>query len=103
MQAPATTLPAEVIARKCLILVFATSEAMRTPIGLACIRNPDLGGMRVYAPVGWALSMTSKRRKKHKSEQIVTKPRDEDAMLNAGKDLTAVLQPLEISEATLIR
>jgi hypothetical protein len=47
--------------------------------------------------------MTSKRRKKHKPEQIVAKLRDADAMLNAGKDLAAVLQALEISEATLIR
>ena len=47
--------------------------------------------------------MTSKRRKKHKPEQIVAKLRDADAMLNAGKDLAAVLQALEISEATLHR
>ena len=47
--------------------------------------------------------MTSTRRKKHKPEQIVAKLRDADAMLNAGKDLAAVLQALEISEATLIR
>jgi transposase-like protein len=47
--------------------------------------------------------MTSKRRKKHKPEQIVAKLRDADAMLNAGKDLAAVLQALEISEATLAR
>jgi putative transposase len=47
--------------------------------------------------------MTSKRRKKHKPEQIVAKLRDADAMLNAGKNLAAVLQALEISEATLAR
>ena len=47
--------------------------------------------------------MTSKRRKKHKPEQIVAKLRDADAMLNAGKDLAVVLQALEISEATLAR
>ena len=35
--------------------------------------------------------MTSKRRKKHKPEQIVAKLRDADAMLNAGKGLAAVL------------
>jgi hypothetical protein len=33
--------------------------------------------------------MTSKRRKKHKPEQIVVKLRDTDAMLNAGKDLAS--------------
>ncbi len=47
--------------------------------------------------------MTSKRRKKHKPERIVVKLRDADAMLNAGKDLVALLQALEISEATLHR
>jgi transposase-like protein len=33
----------------------------------------------------------------------VRKLRDADAMLNAGKDLAAVLQSLEVSEATLHR
>ena len=47
--------------------------------------------------------MTSKRRKKHNPERIVANLRDADAMLNAGKDLAAVLQALEISEATLAR
>jgi transposase-like protein len=45
--------------------------------------------------------MTTKRRKRHSPEQIVRKLRDADAMLNAGKDLAAVLQRLEVSEATL--
>ena len=44
--------------------------------------------------------MTTKRRKRHSPEQIVRKLRDADAMLNAGKDLSAVLQSLEVSEAT---
>jgi putative transposase len=35
--------------------------------------------------------MTLRRRKRHKPEQIVAKLRDADAMLNDGKDLTAVL------------
>jgi putative transposase len=47
--------------------------------------------------------MTSKRRKKHKPEQMVAKLCDADAMLIARKDLAAVLQALEISEATLAR
>ena len=47
--------------------------------------------------------MTTKRRKRHTPEQIVRKLRDADAMLNAGKDLAAVLQALEVSEATLDR
>jgi putative transposase len=48
------------------------------------------------------LSMT-RRRKRHNAEQIVRKLRDADAMLNAGKDLTAVLQLLEVSESTYLR
>ena len=47
--------------------------------------------------------MPQKRRKRHGPEQIVKKLRDADAMLNAGKDLAAVLQALEISEATYHR
>jgi transposase-like protein len=47
--------------------------------------------------------MTTKRRKRHGPEQIVRKLRDADAMLNAGKELAAVLQALEVSEATYLR
>jgi putative transposase len=47
--------------------------------------------------------MTTRRRKRHSPEQIVKKLRDADAMLNAGQDLAAVLQALEISEATYHR
>ena len=39
--------------------------------------------------------MSTKRRKRHSPEQVVRKLRDADAMLNAGKDLAAVLQALE--------
>ncbi len=42
----------------------------------------------------------SRRRKRHSPEQIVKKLRDGEAMLNAGKDLAAVLQTLKISEGT---
>jgi len=44
--------------------------------------------------------MTNGRRKRHNPEQIVRKLRDADAMLNAGKELAAVLQALEVSEST---
>jgi putative transposase len=44
-----------------------------------------------------------RRRKRHSPEQVVRKLRDAEAMLNAGKDLAAVLQALEVSEATLHR
>ncbi len=47
--------------------------------------------------------MTTKRRRRHSPDQIVRKLRDADAMLNAGKDLAAVLQGLEISESTYER
>jgi transposase-like protein len=47
--------------------------------------------------------MTKTRRKRHSPEQIVKKLRDADSMLNAGKDLAAVLQLLEIAEATYHR
>jgi len=45
----------------------------------------------------------TRRRKKHRPEEIVAKLRDADAMLNAGNDLAAVLQALEVSESTLDR
>jgi putative transposase len=48
-------------------------------------------------------SMSTKRRKRHSPEQVVRKLRDADAMLNAGKDLAAVLQALEISESAYER
>ena len=44
-----------------------------------------------------------KRGKRHSPEQIVKKLRDADVMLNSGKDLAAVLQTLEVSEATFHR
>lgn len=47
--------------------------------------------------------MTKRRRTRHTPEQIVKKLRDADAMLNAGKDLAAVIQALEVSEATYHR
>ncbi len=47
--------------------------------------------------------MTTRRRKRHNPEQIVRKLRDADAMLNAGKDLAAVLQAMEVSESTFDR
>jgi hypothetical protein len=60
--------------------------------------------MKVSSPLGKeTLTMTTKRRKRHAPEQIVRKLRDADAMLNAGKDQAAVLQALEISQATYDR
>ncbi len=47
--------------------------------------------------------MSTKRRQRHRSEQIVSKLRDADAMLNSRQDLAAVLQSLEVSEATYHR
>jgi transposase-like protein len=45
----------------------------------------------------------SKKRKRHSAEEVVKKLRDADAMLASGKELGAVLQALEVSEATLAR
>jgi transposase-like protein len=45
----------------------------------------------------------SKKRRRHSPEQIVSKLRDADVMLNSGKDLAAVLQSLEVCEATYHR
>ena len=47
--------------------------------------------------------MTTKRRWRHTPEQIVRKLRDADAMLYAGKEEAAVLQALEVSQATYDR
>ena len=47
--------------------------------------------------------MMTRRRRRHTPEQIVRKLRDADAMLNAGKDEAAVLQFLEVSQATYDR
>lgn len=47
--------------------------------------------------------MTTRRKKRHSPEQIVKKLRDAEAMLNAGQDLAAVLQSLEVSEGTYHR
>ena len=47
--------------------------------------------------------MIKTRRKRHTPEQIVKKLRDADAMLTAGKELAAVVQSLEVSEATYHR
>ncbi len=44
----------------------------------------------------------TKRRRRHNPEQIVKKLRDADALLNAGR-VWAVLQVLEVSEATYHR
>ena len=47
--------------------------------------------------------MSTRRRRRHTPEQNVRKLRDADAMLNSGKDEAAVLQALEVSEATYLR
>ena len=47
--------------------------------------------------------MATRRRKKRRPEEIVAKLRDADAMLNAGKDLAAVLKTLEVSKSTFDR
>jgi putative transposase len=55
------------------------------------------------APKGTTAKARGQRSKRHTPEQIVAKLRDADAILNAGKDIAAVLQSLGVSEATLHR
>lgn len=43
------------------------------------------------------------KRKRHSPEQIIRKFRDADRMLSEGKDIAAVCQALEVSEATFHR
>jgi transposase-like protein len=47
--------------------------------------------------------MTKSGRRRHSPDQIVQKLREADTMLVAGKQLSQVLQTLEVSEATLNR
>jgi len=42
------------------------------------------------------LSMTMRRRKRHRPQEVVTKMRDADAMFNIGRDLAGVLQASDI-------
>jgi len=59
--------------------------------------------MKVFKPAWARRPWMTKRRRRHGPEEIVRKLRDADAMLNAGKEVAAVLQALEISEATYLR
>ena len=43
------------------------------------------------------------KRKRHSPEQVIRKLRDADRMLSEGKDIAAVCQVLEVSEATFHR
>lgn len=47
--------------------------------------------------------MSTKRRKRQTSEQIVEKLRDADAMLNSCRKLAVVVQTSEVSESTYER
>jgi putative transposase len=47
--------------------------------------------------------MTKQGGKRHSPEQIVSKLRDGDAMLNAGKGVAEVVQHLGVSEQTYYR
>jgi len=43
------------------------------------------------------------KRKRHSPEQVIRKLREADGMLSEGKDIAAVCQALEVSEATFHR
>ena len=45
----------------------------------------------------------SKKRRRHSPEQIVSKIRESDVLLNPGKDLASVLRSLEVCEANYHR
>jgi transposase-like protein len=45
----------------------------------------------------------SKKRKRHRPEQVIVKLREADAMLAGGASVGQVCQRLEVSEATLAR
>lgn len=77
------------------------SPQLETPVFPACIGNSDPGSMKVCAPTEETFDDTNKQRKKGNPGQIVTKLRDSEAMLNAGKNVAAVPQILEIGEAAL--
>ena len=55
------------------------------------------------AAKGTPAKAKGQRSKRHTPEQIVAKLRDAAAMLNAGKDMAAVVQALAVSEATYQR
>ena len=72
-------------------------------IRVACLGNPDPCDMKVYCPEGKETFDDDETTEEAPSRGGRCKLRDADAMLNAGKDLAAVLQALEVSESTLDR
>jgi putative transposase len=71
-----------------------------TPVGTGGTVSPAAASP---SPKSVPAKAKAQRSKRHTPEQIVAKLRDADAMLNAGKDMAAVLQSLAVSEATLHR
>ena len=80
--------------RKNISFFWAASRFRRAAV--SCLGIPDPDGIKVNYPSG-GLSMTPSRRKRHKPEQIVAKQCDAEAILNAGKELTAVLHGLSLA------
>ena len=80
--------------RKNMSFFWAASRFRRAAV--SCLGIPDPVGIKVNYPSG-GLSMTPSRRKRHKPEQIVAKQCDAEAILNAGKELTAVLHGLSLA------
>ena len=79
----------------------AQQSSRRGVSDLACLGNPDPTGIRVYSPTREEAFDDVQTMDEAQAEQIVAKLRAADAMLNTGKDLTTVLQALEIGEATI--
>jgi putative transposase len=70
---------------------------------LACFGIPDPADIKVYCPTGKETFDDDETTKEAPYRGDRCEARDAEAMLNAGKDLAAVLQALEVSESTCDR
>ena len=70
---------------------------------MTCPPNPDPVPMRVPADPGGVQETLGMKRTRHTAEQIVTKLREADAMLAAGRTVAQVVQALGVSEQTFNR
>jgi len=70
---------------------------------LACPPSPDPAPMRVPTAAGSGHRRLSMKRTRHTPEQIITKLREADAMLAAGRSVGQVVQALGVSEQTFHR
>ena len=86
--------------------LLAREAGLGKALKMTMTTNGSVGSVPPLAATstkGAATKAKAQRSKRHTPEQIVAKLRDAAAMLNAGKDMTAVVQALEVSEATYNR